>query len=403
MFKNTTLNLVLVFMITGNVFASCIADNSSDNISITNAESKIAHELMHHVLSLYDVPERGLLSETYPVNPDHRVDYLDAGSVQKKHQEVSFLWPFSGALSGVVSLYGNTSKQEYLDILENNILPGLEQYYDVSRLPAGYQSYPVFAGHSDRFYDDNVWLALDFCKLYASTNNPNHLDKAIEIFDFVYSGWDDKVEGGIYWCEQSKNSKNTCSNAPGAVMAAKIYLLTKDEKYLQHAVDTYQWTKKYLLDPNDFVYWDNVSLEGKVDKRKYSYNSGQMIEAAVLLYQITGEHSYLEDAQQTAKGSYNYFTKMVVTDNVEQRFYAESPWFNTIMLRGLKALYEVDGNGEYIATMRSNVHYAWENLRDENGLLSNSWYTKSDNPYKWLLDNACLIELFSELSVTSID
>ena len=245
-----------------------------------------------------------------------------------------------------------------------------------------------------------MWLVLDFCKLYASTNNPNHLDKAIEIFDFVYSGWDDKVEGGIYWCEQSKNSKNTCSNAPGAVMAAKIYQLTKDEKYLQYAVDTYQWTKKYLLDPNDFVYWDNVSLEGKVDKRKYSYNSGQMIEAAVLLYQITGEASYLEDAQQTAKGSYNYFTKMVNANKGEQRFYAESPWFNTIMLRGLKALYEVDGNGEYIATMRSNVHYAWENLRDENGLLSNSWYTKSDNPYKWLLDNACLIELFSELSVT---
>ena len=148
---NKTLNLVLFFMFTGNVFASCIENNSPNNSLIRSSESKIAHELMHHVLTLYDVPDRGLLSETYPVNPDHRVDYLDEGSVHKKHQEVSFLWPFSGALSGVVSLYANTSKQEYLDILENNILPGLEQYYDVSRLPAGYQSYPVFAGHSDRF------------------------------------------------------------------------------------------------------------------------------------------------------------------------------------------------------------------------------------------------------------
>ena len=396
--KQSKLFVLLLFLFAGSLNAMSGGIQSEGGFSFQKSEIEIADNILDHVLALYDVPEHGLLSETYPVNPDHSVDYLAEGSVQRQRQEVAFLWPFSGVLSGAVALHAHTGERKYLEILEKRLLPGLEKYHDASRLPAGYQSYPTFAGHSDRFYDDNVWLALDFCKLYGSTENQGYLNKAVEIFDFIYSGWDDNLGGGIYWCEQNRNSKNTCSNAPGAVLAAKLYLLTDDGKYLQHAVDTYHWTKVNLLDPEDHVYWDNISLQGTADKRKYSYNSGQMVEAGVLLYQITGDETYLADAKKTASGSFSFFTKIVETPNGQQRFYSDSPWFNTVMLRGLKALHAVDGNDEYIATMRSNIHYAWDNLRDSNGLLGNSWHTRSDNPYKWLLDNACLIELFAELN-----
>lgn len=387
---------VLVFI--GNSYA--VTDSKQETGDHPNPESEIeiAAYLLDHVVKLYQVPEYNLLSETYPVNPNHRVDYLAEGTAQKKQQEVSFLWPFSGVLSGAVSLYSITKDQKFLDVLEHRTLPGLEQYYDTSRLPVAYQSYPVFAGHSDRFYDDNVWLALDFCELYAATKNQKYLDKAVEIYKFVYSGWDNKLGGGIFWSEQHKRSKNTCSNAPGAVLSAKLYQLTNDSEYLKKATETYNWTKANLLDPQDFVYWDNISLNGNIDKRKYSYNSGQMIEAGVLLYQITADERYLTDAQKTAAGSYNYFTKLIETETGEKRFYPDSPWFNTILLRGLKALYAIDSNNTYIAVMRENIHYAWNNLRDSNGLLASSWHAQSDNPYKWLLDNACLIELFAELS-----
>lgn len=396
--KNVLFSLLFMLVFVGNSYAEHDLNlESGDNLT-SESEIEIAAYLLDHVMKLYQVPEYNLLSETYPVNPNHKVDYLAEGTEQKRQQEVSFLWPFSGVLSGVVTLYAVTHNPKYLDILESHTLPGLQQYYDASRLPAAYQSYPLFAGHSDRFYDDNVWLALDFCKLYADTKNQKYLDQAIEIYKFVYSGWDDKLGGGIYWSEQQKKSKNTCSNAPGAVLSAKLYLLTNDAEYLESAVETYHWTKTNLLDPEDFVYWDNVSLNGSIDKRKYSYNSGQMIEAGVLLYQITGDKQYLTDAQNCAAGSYDYFTKLIKTEAGEKRFYPDSPWFNTILLRGLKALYQADNNDIYIATMRENIHYALNNLRDSNGLLSNSWHSQSNNPYKWLLDNACLIELFAELS-----
>lgn len=392
------LSVLFVFIFIG--FLSCIsyASNPDKKVEGAGNEKQIANYILNNIIKLYDVPKHGLLSETYPINPNHKVDYLAEGTTQKQNQEVSFLWPYSGALSGTIALYALTEEQKYLDLLEQRLLPGLEKYLDTSRQPQGYQSYPTFAGHSDRFYDDNVWLALDFCNLYGSTKNIKYLDKALEIYDFIYSGWDDNLGGGIYWCEQKKTSKNTCSNAPSAVLSAKLYQLTKDEKFLSRAIETYQWTKTNLLDPSDFVYWDNVALNGNIDKRKYTYNSGQMIEAGVLLYRITGNKNYLIDAQKTALGTYQHFTKIKSTTTGDQVFYPDSPWFNVILFRGLKALYFEDGNKKYVQTMLENAHFAWSNTTDENNLLGKSWSEKSAQPYKWLLDNACMIELFAELT-----
>ena len=60
----------------------------------------------------------------------------------------------------------------------------------------------------------------------------------------------------------------------------------------------------------------------------------------------------------------------------------------------------MDGNGKFVQAMMENAHYAWNNTADENNLLGKSWSEKSTQPYKWLLDNACMIELFAELADT---
>ncbi|WP_234347600.1 glycoside hydrolase family 76 protein [Parabacteroides bouchesdurhonensis] len=358
----------------------------------------MADSMLTNILNKYNVEKYGLLQETYPANPDNKITYLAEGTMQKRNQEVSFLWPYSGMLSGVISLYKNTGDEKYLRILEERILPGLELYWDNIREPFCYQSYPMFNGESDRFYDDNDWLAIDFCDLYALTKNEEYLHKAQDLHKYIYSGWSDELEGGIYWCEQKKTSKNTCSNAPAAVLCMKLYNLTQDNDYLDLAKKTYNWTMKYLCDPEDSVYWDNIKLNGTIGKAKYTYNSGQMIQAGVLLYKATGDEQFLNDAKRTAKGSYEYFTKIRRGINgTNARFYSASPWFNVILSRGLIALYEIDNNPEYINTMAENARYAWMNARDENGFLGNDWTGNDSKPFKWLLDNACMIELYSEI------
>lgn len=359
----------------------------------------IADSLLNNIVTLYNVEKHGLLMETYPANPDNQVTYLAEGSAQKKNQEVAFLWPYSGMLSGCVSLYKTTGDVKYKTILENRILPGLEQYWDTIRKPFCYQSYPMFNGESDRFYDDNDWLAIDFCDYYELTKKREYLEKAEELHKYIYSGWSDELGGGIFWCEQKRTSKNTCSNAPATVLCMKLYSLTRKPEYLDQAKKTYQWTKDNLCDPADSVYWDNIMLKGEIGKAKYTYNSGQMIQAGVLLFLETKDSVYLTDAQNTAKGSFSHFTQMKKrADGTEARFYSNSPWFNVIMFRGLKALYNIDGNSEYVQTMADNARYAWKYTRDENGLLSNDWSGNENKKYKWLLDNACMLELYSEMS-----
>ena len=355
----------------------------------------IADSILSNVLNLYQTND-GLLAETYPVNPDQKITYLAGGTQQNGTLKASFLWPYSGMMSGCVALYKATGNKKYKKILEKRILPGMEQYWDNSRLPACYQSYPTKYGQHGRYYDDNIWIALDYCDYYQLTHKPASLEKTVALYQYIYSGWSDEMGGGIFWCEQQKEAKHTCSNAPSTVLGVKLYRLTKDAKYLEKAKETYAWTKKHLCDPTDHLYWDNINLKGKVSKEKYAYNSGQMIQAGVLLYEETGDEQYLHDAQQTAAGTDAFFRTKADKKDPTVKVHKDMAWFNVILFRGLKALYKIDKNPAYVNAMVENALHAWENYRDENGLLGRDWSGHNKEQYKWLLDNACLIEFFAE-------
>ena len=356
----------------------------------------IADSILSNVLNLYQTND-GLLTETYPVNPDQKITYLAGGTQQNGTLKASFLWPYSGMMSGCVALYKATGNKKYKKILEKRILPGMEQYWDNSRLPACYQSYPTKYGQHGRYYDDNIWIALDYCDYYQLTHKPASLEKTVALYQYIYSGWSDEMGGGIFWCEQQKEAKHTCSNTPSTVLGVKLYRLTKDAKYLEKAKETYAWTKKHLCDPTDHLYWDNINLKGKVSKEKYAYNSGQMIQAGVLLYEETGDEQYLHDAQQTAAGTDAFFRTKADKKDPTVKVHKDMAWFNVILFRGLKALYKIDKNPTYVDAMVENALHAWENYRDENRLLGRDWSGHNKEQYKWLLDNACLIEFFAEI------
>ena len=79
------------------------------------------------------------------------------------------------------------------------------------------------------------------------------------------------------WAEESsgansRKKRSTLLQCPVNSTRLKLYRLTKDKKYLDKAKETYAWTRKHLCDPDDFLYWDNINLKGKVSKDKYAYN-----------------------------------------------------------------------------------------------------------------------------------
>jgi len=339
-----------------------------------------------------------LFNETYPFNPKNTATYvINQDSISKKR--VAYLWPTSGVFSGVVALLHNSDQEEYKMMLDKQIIPGLNHYYDNKRQPAAYQSYLTSEGKSDRFYDDNVWLVIDFTEAYLKTKDQTYLNKAVEAWKFVISGWDTKLDGGIYWCEQKKESKNTCSNAPSVVAAAKLYEATNDSDYLKKAIQIYNWTKEKLQDQSDFLYFDNIKLNGKLGKAKYAYNSGQMLQGAALLYKITNKKQYLTDAQNIAKSALPYFTEDIQRDGKTYRvFKQKGAWFVTVMSRGYFELYSVDKNPEYVKYYKSNMQYLQQYARYDNGLFYGDWSGTKTDKFKWLLDQGCIVELAANLS-----
>ncbi len=389
----------LMTALTGVSYASAFCGGGKDSLSQKNRSLARANELTELVYDRYGVEGSPLLRENYPDDRSYRADYLAEGT-EGAPNAYSYLWPFSGMLSAIGALFEATGDDRYLQLLDNRILLGLERYYDGSRLPAGYASYVRNEGLSDRFYDDNIWLGIDFAELYLSTGEARYLDKAKIIWEFVKSGEDNVLGGGVYWCEQKKTSKNTCSNAPAAVFAFRMFEATQDSAYFLDGKRWYDWTKRHLQDPSDGLYWDNVNLKGRVDKRKYPYNSGQMLQSAALLYRLTRDSSYLRDAQRIAASGYQHFFELFApTDGEPFRLLKRSDnWFIAVMMRGYIELYGIDKNERYLKAFQENLDYAWDHARGSDGLFGKDWSGIAQRPRKWLLDQAAMVEMYARMA-----
>lgn len=347
---------------------------------------------MDSVYALYGSKGTCLLRENYPHGND-KATYLANG--EGAVNAYSYLWPYSGTLSAMAAIYESTHDKQWLKVIDKRVVKGLDCYRDTKRQPTAYASYINTAPASDRFYDDNIWLGIDFVNLYLATGKKKYLKRSEEIWQFIESGTDDKLGGGIYWCEQKKGSKNTCSNAPGTVMALKLYQATRKISYLEKAKTLYQWTRQHLEDPADHLYFDNISLTGKIGRAKFAYNTGQMMQAAALLYQITKEEDYLTQARQMAAACYNYFFEDKGRTDGVRIVRDGNIWFTAVMMRGFVQLAAIDNNPIYLNAFKASLDTAWQQARDAHGLYGDSFTRPANTSKRWLLTQAAFAEMMA--------
>ena len=370
--------------------------SAANNISLMRAK-----QTLDSLYSNYAVSGTCLLRENYPSNiAEYTATYLASEEQKNQPNQYSYLWPYSGTFSAVNALFAITKDAAHRSLLDNKVLTGLEEYFDTRRSPEAYASYIRTASQSDRFYDDNIWLGIDFTDTYLMTKKDNYLQKAKLIWKFIESGTDNKLGGGIYWCEQKKESKNTCSNAPGSVFALKLFQATQDSSFLKKGEQLYLWTKQQLQDSTDYLYFDNIALDGKIGKAKFAYNSGQMMQSAALLYQLTHQKEYLVDAQNIAKGCHNYFFMNYTPEQGEafKMLKKGDVWFTAVMLRGFIELYSIDHDKTYLNSFNKSLDYAWEHARDERGLFNTDFTGSSQDSRKWLLTQAAMVEMYARLA-----
>ena len=272
---------------------------------------------------------------------------------------------------------------------------GLQTYWDPQGPVPGYNAYCSGPGGADKYYDDNEWIVLDFVNAYEATKDPTFLKRANDTQTFVLSGWDDKLGGGIYWKLDHK-SKNTCSNGPAAAAALRIAQANKDKNQVEWAERIRTWTNAALQD-SDGLYWDNIDLDKKVEKSKWSYNTALMIWTNVLLYQTKKDAAYLAEARRLADASLARWTD---PDTGSLHKSEDSPLFTHLLCESLLRLYDVGRDVKYLNAVRREASFAYRYARDPQGGYRDHWKKDNKGPEerKQLILSASAARLFWLLS-----
>ncbi len=225
----------------------------------------------------------------------------------------------------------------------------------------------------DRYYDDNAWMTLGLLDVYEVTRDHQYLDWARETFRFVMSGEDDRQGGGIYWREQVRDGKNTCSTAPAALAALRLYQNTHEYEYYDIALRLYSWMNATLLD-TDHLYSDHITPDGIVDRSKWSYNSALMIEVNTRLHAVTGQGMYLDEAEQIARAAeqrwINASTGAIVDDAPFAQHLADA----------FLSLYEEKGDTYWLHLVERALRFLHQQGTDPNGHYSRRWGEELDAP-----------------------
>jgi Glycosyl hydrolase family 76 len=290
-------------------------------------------------------------------------------------QNFGYLWDFVNpwAATGYMAAIPGIGGRYHSDMQARD--QGVQYYYDTQETnPAGQPQPPAYASgvrpplDSDQptYYDDNAWVGLDFMQEYNLTGQHPDLSKAEGIFRFVVSGWDTRTTvacpGGVFWEDVAGSTRNTVSNGPNAEAGLEIYQATHDPYYLTWATRMYDWVRGCLLASNG-LYYDHLDDSGSVNTALWSYNQGTMIGAGTLLYQITGDRTYLQQAEQTAAASVSYY-------GTGGNLYHQPDVFNAIFFRNLFQLAKINHDPSYAQMAASYADTAWLQNRQPNGLFA---------------------------------
>lgn len=285
-------------------------------------------------------------------------DYYDRAShaVHDKPTDTgaSAVWPATSFVEALAEGYRLCPEDDliyrtYVDVL-NNALTAYKVNGTITTPSGTYNiSYynAVREGTGDYYYDDDAWICLQYLNAYTLLGDESYLRRAEEILEFLWTGWDDTLGGGIYW-DKTFKSKNTCDNGPIATAFLSAYEMTGKSDYLNKGKQIYEWTRSKLMENN--LYCDNIGVDGSVNHWKAAYNQGTMLTTGSLLYRITGESRYLTETRATYNATINHMFKVSGSDVSMNGNPIYKAWCIGWLQRGFILFQEVDNSSTTKAT-----------------------------------------------------
>lgn len=330
--------------------------------------------------------------------------YKESNPVQEGDPAYSFLWPYDGLVSGAALLTQLGYEVDYESMVAN-----FDKYWregaEGNKIGGFGSSTDGTQGGGTRFYDDNSIVGISLVEAYEFTQNQAFLDRAKKVVQFLQSGR--AVDGVLWWNESQKeqdgvpdSNKPSCANGYATQFLLKYYAVCESSEraeVLLFAKQLYQWLKTNLKD-TDQCYWNDMNNKGVVNKIKWAYNTGVMVQNGVCLYRITGDETYLTDAIASAQGAYDFFVKS--RNGISLAYPDNDPWFNTKLLRAyidLEPLYPPAD--QYIQTYARFINNGYEKARTDLGFFYEDWTGISPKRYYSLLMQDAVVESYAALAL----
>lgn len=106
-------------------------------------------------------------------------------------------------------------------------------------------------GFSNPYTDDMCWIGLTLLRMSEVLDDNKFADTAKRLYDayIITRKWTDDKGTGLPWNNENNSngrSRNICTNAPGALMAAKLYKNTMK-------ISIYQMLKYFINLPTTII------------------------------------------------------------------------------------------------------------------------------------------------------
>ena len=253
---------------------------------------------------------------------------------------------------------------------EVEMIEGVEDAYESTGNPAyltevtqllnGFTGINGTSWSGNGYNDDCMWACIAYLRGYGDTGNASFLSIAESNFGMVWARAWDTSAGGLWWTT-ADTSKNSCDENPAAIAAYLLYQNTGNSSYLTQANELYNWEVATLFNPSTGEIYDNYS-GGTVNGGATSYNQGTFIGASDFL----GHYANAEIAANYLMGSGGLLPDYGLGNN--------NSGFNGIAIRWTaKFMKDYNLENNYLAWLQFNANAAFQDRRSADDLSWCSW------------------------------
>jgi predicted alpha-1,6-mannanase (GH76 family) len=272
-------------------------------------------------------------------------------------------WNSANALTAVIHYGQRTGERRYRYVIETTFS----------------RARRVNPDFSNEYYDDDGWWALAWIAAFDLTGEARYLDLACALFAGLAAGWDDACGGGLWWTRR-KTYKNAIPNELFLLIAGRLHQRAPGAgDYLGWALREWQWFRASgLIGPAGLVN-DGLTADCLNNGRTtWTYNQGVITGALAVLYAITGDDAYLDQAEAIATAALRDLTVPpgILTEPGERRTARrdrDRPQFKGIFVRHLYELYQHRPRPGYRDFILANATSLWRNSRNRRNQIGLAW------------------------------